>query len=155
MSINQPPIEPVAVDRRAETVTTQEPGYAASERVVTDVAAERRLGAFQINRILYTLLGILEIVLMLRFVLKLMAANPDSGFSIFIYGVTALFVAPFDALLGTPTYAGAVFEINTLIAMGVYALLFWVIARIIQIAVDRPTVRSVSRTSHEETHRPL
>jgi len=31
MSVNQP-INPVAVDRREETVVTQQPGYAATER---------------------------------------------------------------------------------------------------------------------------
>ncbi len=51
----------VAVDRRAETVVTQAPGYAATEQVVRDVAAERRLTFLQIDRIMYTLLGILEI----------------------------------------------------------------------------------------------
>lgn len=74
----------VAVDRRAETVVTQQPGYAATEQVTRDVAAEGRLRFLQIDRIMYTLLGILEILLGLRFVLKLIAANPGSGFTVFI-----------------------------------------------------------------------
>jgi YggT family protein len=137
----------VPVDRRAETVVTQQAGYAATEQVVRDVAAERRLWSFQINRILWTVLGILEIMLGLRFVLKLIAANPESGFSVFVYGFTGAFMAPFNALLGTPSYKGAILEANALVAMAVYALLFWVIARIIQIAVDRPTSRTVTRST--------
>ena len=50
MSVNQP-INQLAVDRREETVTTQQPGYAATEQVTRDVAAEHRLRSFQINRI--------------------------------------------------------------------------------------------------------
>ena len=91
MSENQP-INEVAVDRRAETIVTQQPGYAATEQVTHDVAAERRLQFLQIDRIMYTLLGILEILLGLRFALKLIAANPDSGFTVFIYGITGLFI---------------------------------------------------------------
>jgi hypothetical protein len=34
----------VGVDHRDETVTVQQPGYAMTEQVTRDVAAERRLG---------------------------------------------------------------------------------------------------------------
>lgn len=139
------------VDRRAETFITQEPGFAATEQVSHDLAAERRLRTLQIHRILYTLLGILEILLGLRFVLKLIAANPASGFAMFIYGITAPFMAPFNALVATPRVEGSVLEITVLIAMAVYALFFWVLARIILILTDRPTARTVTRTSHERT----
>jgi uncharacterized membrane protein len=150
MSENQP-INEVAVDRRAETVVTQQPGYAATEQVTHDVAAEGRLRFLQIDRIMYTLLGILEIVLGLRFVLKLIAANPDSGFSVFIYGITGIFIAPFNALIGTPTFGGSSFEATTLIAMAVYALLFWIIVRVLQVATSQTTARTVTRTTREES----
>jgi uncharacterized membrane protein len=150
MSQNQP-LDEKAVDRRAETVVTQQPGYAATEQVTRDVAQERRLWSFQLNRIIYTVLGILEILLGLRFVLKLLAADAAAGFAGFIYGITGLFVAPFDALFGTPTAGGAILETNTLVAMLVYALLFWIVVRVILIATDRPTARTVTRSTHEQT----
>ena len=62
MSNNQAGKE-VSVDRREETLVTQQPGYAATEQVITDVAAERRMGLFQLTRILLTILGVLEILL--------------------------------------------------------------------------------------------
>jgi uncharacterized membrane protein len=145
--------EEVAVDRRAETVATQQAGYATTKEVTRDVAAERRLWSFQINRIMYTLLGILEILLGLRFVLKLIAANPSSGFAVFIYGITGIFTAPFNTLLGTPKVGGSLFEVTTLIAMAVYALLFWIIVRVIQIVTDRPTARTISRSTRERAPR--
>ena len=151
MSENQP-INEVAVDRRAETVVTQQPGYAATEQVTHDVAAEGRLRFLQIDRIMYTLLGILEILLGLRFVLKLIAANPDSGFTVFIYGITGLFMSPFNTLIGTPTFGGSSFEVTTLIAMAVYALFFWVLVRVLQVATSQTTARTVTRSTREETH---
>ena len=39
MSNYQPLNEEVAVDRREETVVTQQPGYTATEQVTRDVAA--------------------------------------------------------------------------------------------------------------------
>jgi YggT family protein len=141
----------LAVDRREETVVTQQPGYAATERVTRDVAAERRLQLFQIERIVWTSLGLLEILLGLRFVLKLIAANAGSGFGGFIYGITGVFVAPFAGLIGTPVTGGTILEVTTLIAMGVYALFFWLIVRGIRIVADRPSARSVSRSVHEQS----
>lgn len=106
----------------------------------------------QIDRIMYTLLGILEILLGLRFVLKLIGANPDSGFSVFIYGITGIFIAPFNALIGTPMFGEASFEATTLIAMAVYALLFWVLVRVLQVATSQTTARTVTRSTREDTH---
>ena len=101
----------LSVDRREETVVTQQPGCAATEQVTRDVAAERRMGLFQLTRILMTVLGVLEILLGIRFVLHLIAANAASGFTQFIYGVSGLFVAPFSGLVGTPTAGGTTFEV--------------------------------------------
>jgi YggT family protein len=150
MSENQQ-INEVAVDRRAETVTTQQPGYVAAEQVTRDVVAERRQGLFQVTRIVYTILGILEILLGTRFVLHLIAANAASGFATFIYGITGVFVAPFTGLIGTPASGGTTLEVTTLIAMAVYALLFWVVVRVIGIVADRPSARTVTRSTREQT----
>ena len=150
MSMNQP-INEVAVDRREETVVTQQPGYAATEQVTRDVAAERRLGLFQVTRIVWSILGLLEVLLGLRFMLKLIAANPNSGFATFMYGITGPFMAPFTGLIGTPASGGMIFEVTALIAMAVYALLFWGIVRVIQIVADRPSARTVTRSVREQT----
>jgi len=144
------PINETSVDRREETVVTQEQGYAASEHVTRDVAAERRQGTFQVTQIIWTLVGILEIALGLRFVLKLIAANPDAGFARAIYGLTQPFLAPFTALVGTPTSGGTVLEVTTLIAMAVYALLAWIVVRVIRVAIDRPSARTITRSVHEQ-----
>jgi uncharacterized membrane protein len=150
MSENQP-INEVGVDRRDETVTTQQLGYVATEQVTRDVAAERRLGYIQVTRIISTLLVILEILLGIRFVLHLIAANPNSGFTVFIYGITGVFVAPFTGLIGTPTSGGTTLEVTTLIAMAIYALFIWVVIRVIRIAADRPSARTYTRSTREQT----
>jgi YggT family protein len=147
-------VNDVSVDRREETVTTQQPGYASTEQVTRDVAAERRQGMEQVNRIMYTILGILEIGLGLRLVLKLIAANASSGFADFIYGITSPFVAPFAGLLGTPSSGGTILEITTLIAMAVYALFFWIVLQVIAVIMARPSARSVSRSVSEQTAGP-
>jgi YggT family protein len=150
MSDNQRPNE-VSVDRREEMVVTQQPGYAATEQVTRDVAAEGRLRGALVTQIIGAILGILEILLGLRFLLKLIAANPNSGFAVFIYGITKPLVAPFTALVGTPTSGGTILEVTTLIAMAVYALLFWVVVRVVRIATNRPSARTITRSTREQT----
>lgn len=140
-----------SVDRRQETVVTQQPGYVASEQVTHDVASERRQGVLLFNQILWTLLGGLEVLLVLRLMLKLFAANPNSGFAVFIYGITGAFTAPFSGLFATPAAGGSVFETTTIVAMLVYALIFWGIMRIIPIFTNRPSARTFTRTSREQT----
>jgi uncharacterized membrane protein len=144
-------INDVAVDRHEETLVTRLPGYVATEQVVHDVAAERRMGLFQVNRIIWSILVFLETLLAFRFILRLIAANPDSGFAMFIYGITGVFVAPFNGLIGTPRSGGSSLEVTTLIAMVVYALIFWGIAYVIKMVLDRPRARSFTSTTREQT----
>jgi len=143
-------VSEVAVDRREETVVTQQPGYAATEQVTRDVAAERRLVFDQVIRIVWAILGVIEILLGLRFALKLIAANAESGFGSLIYGLSGVFTAPFAGLVATPASGGNVLEATTLIAMAVYALFFWIIVRAIGIVADRPSARTATRSVHEQ-----
>jgi uncharacterized membrane protein len=139
----------LSVDRHEETVVTQQPGYSATEQIVHDRAAERRMGLYQVSRIVWTVLGIMEILFAIRFVLKLIAANPNSGFAQFIYGITGPFLAPFAGLTATPSSSGVVLEITTLIAMVIYALFVWIVLAVLQVLTDRPTARYVSRSVRE------
>jgi len=150
MSENRP-ITPAQVDRTEEVVTTHQPGFATTERVTRDNAAEDRMRLFQVNRIVWSVLGLLEVLLGLRFLLKLIAANPDSGFGAFIYGVTSIFIAPFASLVPTWNAGAIILEVTTLVAMLVYALFFWGVVYAVRIAMDRPNARTVSRSTREIT----
>jgi hypothetical protein len=140
-----------SVDRREETMVTQQPGYAATEQVTRDVAAERRLRLALATQIIWTILAGLEILLGLRLMLKFITANPDSGFAVFVYGFSQLFLAPFTGLVGNPQFGGAIFEVTTVIAMVVYALLTWGIVSVVQLAASRPIARTSMRSTREQT----
>lgn len=76
------------------------------------------------TQIVWYVLGLIEILLAFRFALKLLGANPDAGFSSFIYGVTYLFSAPFLTVFRVSQVAGSVVEWTTILSMFVY----WVLA---------------------------
>ena len=103
-----------------------------------EAGREGRIATFKATQLIWLLLGILEMVLALRFIFKLIGVNAANAFASFIYGLTNLFVAPFASLTGTPAAGGMVFEFSTLIAMIVYALVGWVLERLVYVIFYRP-----------------
>ncbi len=89
------------------------------------------------RRVLMYVFGILEVLLAFRFAFKLLGANPESPFVMFIYNMSHLFLAPFIGIFKVGTAQGiettAYFEAATLIGMVVYALLAYGIVRIVEI----------------------
>jgi YggT family protein len=144
------PEDEVPVDRRQETVVTEEPGYEGSRQVRYDAASEHRQRTGQVASVIWLLFGVLEALLGLRFVLRLVGANPESGFAAFVYGLTEPFLRPFYNVFGTPQVGGSALETTTLLAMIVYALLGWLLVRLIELLFFRPSARTVSQTRREE-----
>lgn len=67
--------------------------------------------------------GIVEIFLGLRFILRLFGANSNNGFVSWIYDMSAELLTPFRGIFPTTELAdGIVVEFSTLFAMLIYAL---------------------------------
>ncbi|QBD76409.1 YggT family protein [Ktedonosporobacter rubrisoli] len=77
------------------------------------------------SAIIYFLLTVLEIILILRFVFRLLGANQSNEFIHALYDVSYVFTAPFNGIFGEPAVQAHVFELSTLIAMLIYALIGW------------------------------
>lgn len=82
------------------------------------------------TQIAWYLLGIVEVLLGFRFILKLLGANAGAGFTDFIYGVTQFFVAPFVAVFRTSRAQGSALEWTTILAMLVYWVIAWGIIKL-------------------------
>jgi hypothetical protein len=119
-----------------------------------DTGIKSRNTTFKVTQVIWLLLGILETALALRFLFKLIGVNPANAFASLLYGFTNLFVAPFASLTGAPAAEGMVFEFTTLIAMLVYALIFYVLERIVYVIFYRQSGVKVSQTSVTEQHQP-
>jgi len=79
---------------------------------------------YRSTQIVWYALSLIEVLLGFRLILKLLAANPNAGFSNFIYSVTYPFAAPFLNVFSATYVEGSIFEWTTLLAMFVY----WVLA---------------------------
>lgn len=86
------------------------------------------------SRIVWYIAGIITILLAFRFVLSLLGANRDNPFADFIYSVTYPLVAPFFGLFGYEVqYGVSRFEIETLVAIAVYAVIAYAISALLNI----------------------
>lgn len=90
---------------------------------------------FKLLRELATfVIALVEILLVFRFVLKLLAANPSAGFVSWIYDTTLPLLKPFLFAFPTPSVRGGfTLEFTTLFAIFAYAFLGYVIQEILDI----------------------
>jgi YggT family protein len=131
------------VEQRERVVTSQS-GVEHRERSVRDTGAERQISRHRVTQLIWLFFGIVEGLIGLRVLLKLIGANPENEFASLIYNAAALFLAPFFGLIGSPSAGGMVLEVPSLVAMLVYALVGWVIVRVISQFFFPPTTRSTS-----------
>jgi hypothetical protein len=94
-------------------------------------------GSVIAQRVLYYVGGVIIALLLVRFVLQLLGASQGSQFVDFIYTLSAPFVAPFVGIFGQPTFGVSQFESSTVVAVIVYALVIFGIAKLI--SLTRPT----------------
>jgi len=105
-----------------------------TKRVQTEAAPDSKVTA---QNVVWYILGFIEILLAFRFVLKLLGANPASGFVDFVYNITGILTIPFDSIFGVTKVATAdvkaVFEPSIIVAAVVYLLIAWGIVKLITI----------------------
>ena len=73
----------------------------------------------------------------IRFLLKLMAANPANPFAQLIYFITTPFLWLFQGITFTPTFQGVQIEFFSLIAIAVYSLICWIIVQLLWLLFAR------------------
>jgi len=109
-----------------------------TENTDASVPAEDKVTGNQtVARLVYFLLGILEVLLIFRLIFKLAGASHGSFFVDAIYSLTGIFVAPFSGIFPQATTTGlsttAILEPSTMIAIIVYAVIAWGIVALVKI----------------------
>ena len=93
----------------------------------------------KLNDFLQWFIMVLEVTLVIRFLLKLIGADPGNLFAGFLYALTDIILFPFSGIVPSPSvHLNQAFEWSTLIAMIVYALVFWAIRRFLSILITSP-----------------
>lgn len=104
------------------------------------------------QRIIGTIFTLMLVVLIIRFLFKLLGANPDNGFVRGIYVATESFVGLFEGIFSSVPMNGAettaIFEPATLIAIVVIALVSWVLQRLLTPRIIDTSSEKIEHTEH-------
>lgn len=116
-----------------ETVVSQE----GNTRSAATSVKTKTTGVETVEYVIYFILGVLEVLLSFRLVLKLAGASLVSGFVRFIYGITGIFIMPFEGIFRRGYASGvettSVLEPSTIVAMIVYAVVIWGIVTLVRL----------------------
>lgn len=97
------------------------------------------------TQIVWYLVGLIEVLLLFRFLMKLFGANAVAGFTNFMYTITSPLTAPFTSVFGTGKLEGSIFEWTTLLAMLVYFLIGWGITKLFLIGKTVSTPEAANK----------
>ena len=100
----------------------------SSERLDNVISHQKSLP--RITGLIQLCLGVLNGLIGLRFLLKLMGAEPTNAITYTVYHITSPFLWMFRGLTDTPTYQGVEVEYYSLIAILVYSMFGWVLVQL-------------------------
>ncbi|MGE5298186.1 MAG: hypothetical protein ACM3KM_03415 [Acidobacteriaceae bacterium] len=92
-----------------------------------------------VARLIWTIFGIVAIVLALRFILRAIGADPAASFTSFIYDISAPLIRPFSGTIANNVSRTGVVEWVTVLALVVYWIVAWILARLA--SITRPVAR--------------
>jgi hypothetical protein len=98
---------------------------------------EKKKTIFRTYQIVWYILGVIEVLLAFRFILKMLGASTRSLFTSIIYALSAPFALPFLGMFGATSEGRYVIEWTTLVGMIFYVILAYGIIKVFQIV--KPT----------------
>ncbi len=105
---------------------------------------------YRASQVVWYILGLIEILLAFRFVLRMFCANAAAMFTSLIYAITAPMVYPFANVFRITRVEGATFEWMTLLAMAIYALIAWGIVKLLIIGKPVSTTEADVKLDRQE-----
>src|SRR4029077_17458674 len=121
-----------------EVVNPEQPGVFQKKKAI-----------FKTYQVIWYLLGLIEILLAFRVVLKILAANPGNSIVSLIYSISDPLVLPFATIFGVTVTRNNVVEWSTIIAMVIYAVVAFGIIQLLML-FKPATPNEVHRTIDPE-----
>ena len=103
-----------------------------------------------LSRVVIYVFSVIEVLIAIRFVLKLLGASTKAGFVTMMYAVSDVFMAPFSAIFKTQEASGSIFELSALAAIAIYALIAWGIVVLVRVVSPRSQSQTVERVETDE-----
>ena len=100
-------------------------------------------GSVVAQRVVYYIGGIIIGLLLLRVIFLLLGANQGNAFVDILYAVSGFFAIPFYGIFSyQPAYGRSVFEVSSVVAIVVYALITWALARLFTLGSSHPEAQT-------------
>lgn len=129
------------VNRETTEVRETNDNLDNSNATQTVRTTDRADGPLVFHKVVWYIAGIIIALLALRVFFLLLAANQGSPFVDFIYGLSGIFAWPFFGIFGyTPAYGQSVLEISSIVAMVIYALIAWGLAKLATLTSNRTDI---------------
>jgi hypothetical protein len=124
--------ETTTAEPLATQATPSTPSVATSRISRTSVASVH-VGDYNDRaiQIVWWIVGFVDILLAIRFLLKLFGGSTVSGFVTFMYNITQPLVAPFHGIFNTTVQGRSILEPESLVAIAIYSLIGWGIVSLI------------------------
>ena len=136
--IPNPPAAPTPAAPVQPQITPVSPTYNPPLPPVTPLKIKKDNAAIKATtkNVIRYIAGFIEVILVIRFMFKLLGANGANSFVKLVYSVTNIFSGPFNNIFGT-THATLssthVFDPTIIIAGIVYALIAWGVIKLVNI----------------------
>lgn len=129
-----------------ETVITEGNTLSPAVPVLVDADNMNATNYQTFEYLVYFIFGVLEVLLIFRFILKFMGASYASTFVNFIYAITGIFIMPFEGIF-SKWYPGSlasvsVVETSTLVAIVVYGVIGFGLVKLIRILSGKKQIAS-------------
>ena len=115
---------------------------ARGNSTTTEVTTVRPAYSVRAEQAVWLLTGVVDALLIIRFVFKLLDASTRASFVTFIYDLTQTFVAPFHGIFNTTASGNNVFEPESLVAIAIYSLVGWGLASLVRVMTRAGAPRS-------------
>jgi uncharacterized protein YggT (Ycf19 family) len=133
--------EVITTSKSAPVQVTQTTKSVTPSAVPTETpqnAYEKKKTIFRTYQIIWYILGVVEILLAFRVILKMLGASVGSPFASLLYMVSDPLALPFSGIFGvTASLQGSQLEWSTLVAMIVYAVIAYGLIQLMQLV--KPT----------------
>jgi hypothetical protein len=99
----------------------------------TQVTIVRAPYSVRAEQAVWLVAGVVDALLIIRFLFKLLGASNQASFVRFIYDLTQIFVSPFHGIFNTAASGHNVFEPESLVALAIYSLIGWGLASLVRV----------------------
>ncbi|MDQ6882641.1 MAG: YggT family protein [Candidatus Dormibacteraeota bacterium] len=100
-------------------------------------------GNERVAQVVWWVVGLIDTLIAIRFLLKMFGASTASAFVSFMYALTDPLVAPFHGIFNTASQGRSVFEPESVVAIIIYTLIGWGIVSLIRLMARNRTKTTV------------